>query len=180
MFSHRCSVPCWRVFWNSIIACAGGAMRSPSKLATFHATRSTAPRCAVGVESWFQNDRGIRALSVLCLFALAACVATPSAPAKVADYRGRIGVLCPEQVSPRVPAQAERDKISGKVVADARVVEGAVVDVRIRSGPRVYRNAVVEAMKQYRCDRDVPRAVTNQQFVFDMSRQPIAPSKAAK
>jgi len=154
-------------------------MRTQRETTKAHAARMVR-WCAVGARSGLRTGRGVRVLLAPCLFALAACAAAPSAPGKVADYRGRIGVLCPDQVSPRIPAQAERDKISGKVVADARVVKGSVVNVKIRSGPRVYRNAVVEAMKQYRCDHEVAEAVTDQQFVFDMSRTPVGRLKAEK
>ena len=153
------------------------ARPQPAKLDATHPVHHWVVRAA---GSGFGCGGGIRALSAACLFVLASCAATPSAPAKVADFRGRIGVLCPDQVAPRIPEQAERDRISGKVVADARVVKGAVVDVKIRSGPRIYRTAVVEAMKQYRCDREVAQAVTNQQFVFDMSRTPAGRLKAEK
>ena len=154
-------------------------MRTQPEPAKPHAARMV-QWCAVGARSGLRSGRAIRVLLAPCLLALASCAAAPSAPGKVADYRGRIGVLCPDQVSPSIPVQAERGKISGKVVAEARVVKGAVVSVKIRSGPRVYRNAVMEAMKQYRCDHDIAEAVTDQQFVFDMSRTPVGRLKAEK
>lgn len=72
--------------------------------------------------------------------------APPSAPAK-AD----LGVACPTQAKPEIPAKALQDGVSGVVKAQATIQGGVVSDVQILSGPRVFHAAVRTALKQYKC-----------------------------
>ena len=58
-----------------------------------------------------------------------------------------------------MPRLAKRGGITGVVQVQAVIVDGAVRDVRILSGPPVFHNAVREAMRQYRCE-------STQEFVF--------------
>jgi protein TonB len=46
------------------------------------------------------------------------------------------------------------------------VRNGAVQEVTILSGPRVFHNAVKTAMMQYRCASDATEVIATQEFVF--------------
>jgi periplasmic protein TonB len=71
----------------------------------------------------------------------------PPKPAARAD----IGVACPTQVKPEIPRRALQEGISGVVRAQALIQGGAVKEVTILSGPRVFHAAVRAAMLQYKC-----------------------------
>ena len=81
-------------------------------------------------------------------------------------FKVQIGLICPSQVPPIWPAQAVRERISGKVVAEAKISGGKVVDVTILSGPEVFREAVVTAMKKYKCVEKQEEVVSEQSFTF--------------
>jgi len=73
--------------------------------------------------------------------------ATPAPPAPI-----DIKVACPRQVAPVVPQRAIDEGIGGTVVAQATIRDGAVVDIKVLSGPRALHAAVRAAMLQYRCE----------------------------
>ena len=75
-------------------------------------------------------------------------------------------IACPTQVPPEMPRKALQDGIEGVVKAQALVRNGAVQEVTILSGPRVFHNAVKAAMMQYRCASDAAEVIATQEFVF--------------
>jgi len=81
------------------------------------------------------------------------------------DSRIQIGIACSVQVAPRVPRKAVEEGITGTVVTEIRIVSGEVSEVKILSGPDVYRDSVVTAIKQYKCEERIS-AVANQEFTF--------------
>lgn len=80
--------------------------------------------------------------------------------------RGDIGVICPKQVSPEMPRKALQEGTGGVVRAQARIQNGVVKEVVILSGPRVFHNAVKEAMSQYQCASDTQEVIAVQEFSF--------------
>jgi protein TonB len=94
-------------------------------------------------------------------------IAPPPPPVEAPQPSGKadVGVACPTQVKPEMPRKALQDGISGVVVAQLTIQGGAVKDVTILSGPRVYYAAVRAAVLQYRCVA-VDGTVTTQEFVF--------------
>lgn len=108
-----------------------------------------------------------------------ASVATPSpvpaviapppqveAPAAAKPARSEIGVACPTQVAPEMPKRAIQDGIFGVVRAQALIREGAVREVTILSGPRIFHAAVKAAMMQYKCTNDSGDITATQEFNF--------------
>jgi len=91
-------------------------------------------------------------------------IAPPPPPAPVG--RQDMSVACPTQVKPTMPAEAIRQGIEGLVKAQATIRGGKVVAVDILSGPRVYRNAVINAMMQYSCISGSGDIVATQEFAF--------------
>jgi phosphate transport system substrate-binding protein len=77
-----------------------------------------------------------------------------------------IAALCATQVKPEMPRKALQDGVEGVVRAQAVIRDGAVRDVTILSGPRVFHTAVREAMLQYKCSKSGSEAVAAQEFVF--------------
>ena len=98
-------------------------------------------------------------------------IAPPPPPAAPAAPSGRqeIGVACPTQVKPEMPRQALRDGSSGIVRAQATIRDGRVVSVEVTSGPRVFHNAVREAMMQYKCISSSADIVATQEFSFKVN-----------
>lgn len=90
----------------------------------------------------------------------------PPAPPKPAPNRADLRVACPTQVPPEMPRKAIQDGTEGVVRAQALVKNGAVQDVTILSGPRVFHAAVKAAMLQYKCTADATEVVATQEFVF--------------
>lgn len=90
----------------------------------------------------------------------------PPAPPKPAPNRNDIRVACPTQVAPEMPRKALQDGSEGVVRAQVVIKDGAVRDVTILSGPRVFHNAVKAAMMQYQCTVDATEIVATQEFVF--------------
>jgi protein TonB len=79
-----------------------------------------------------------------------------------------MGVACPTQVPPEMPRKALKDGIEGVVKAQIHIGKGGVIqDVTILSGPRVFHDAVKDAMMQYKCvsDGDV---IATQEFNFKL------------
>ncbi len=75
-------------------------------------------------------------------------------------------MACPTQVPPEMPRKAIQDGSEGVVKAQALVKNGAVQEVTILSGPRVFHAAVKAAMMQYKCTADATEVVATQEFVF--------------
>ena len=97
-------------------------------------------------------------------------IAPPPPPAAPPAPSGRqdMGVACPTQVRPQMPPQAARAGTTGVVRAQATIRDGHVVNVEILSGPRVFHNAVREAMMQYRCVSGSGDIVATQEFDFKL------------
>jgi len=91
--------------------------------------------------------------------------AAPAAPAGTMGPKD-IGVVCPTQVAPKMPLQAINRGIEGQVKAEATVRAGKIIDVRILSGPRVFHNAVREAMMQYVCVSGPDDVIVTKDFFF--------------
>jgi protein TonB len=93
----------------------------------------------------------------------------PAAPPAPPSGRQDIAVACPTQVKPEIPRQALRDGTSGVVRAQAVIRDGKVVSVEVQSGPRVFHNAVRDAMSQYRCVSSGADIIATQEFVFKVN-----------
>jgi protein TonB len=80
-------------------------------------------------------------------------IAPPPPPAAPPAPTGRqdIAIACPTQVRPEMPRQALKEGATGTVKAQVTIRDGAVRDVQILSGPRVFHSAVRNAMMQYKC-----------------------------
>ena len=98
----------------------------------------------------------------------AAVIAPPpvAAPPRPAPNRQDLRVACPTQVPPEMPRKAIQDGSEGVVKAQALVKNGAVQEVTILSGPRVFHAAVKAAMMQYKCTADAVEILATQEFVF--------------
>jgi protein TonB len=99
-----------------------------------------------------------------------AVIAPPPPPVvaapKPAPNRQDLRVACPTQVPPEMPRKAIQDGSEGVVRAQALVKNGAVHEVTILSGPRVFHAAVKAAMMQYKCTADATEILATQEFVF--------------
>jgi len=91
-------------------------------------------------------------------------VEAPPAPPQPA--RSEMSVACPTQVPPDMPRQAIREGTTGVVRAQAVIRDGAVREVTILSGPRVFHSAVRSAMLQYKCVSGASEIIATQEFVF--------------
>jgi protein TonB len=89
-----------------------------------------------------------------------------AAPPRPAPNRADLRVACPTQVPPEMPRKAIQDGSEGVVRAQALVKDGAVKEVTILSGPRVFHAAVKAAMMQYKCTADAAEILATQEFVF--------------
>ncbi len=89
--------------------------------------------------------------------------AAPKAPAKP-----DIGIACPSQVAPEMPRKALQDGVSGVVKAQVLIKDGAVKEITILSGPRVFHAAVRSAMLQYKCTQDPAEVLATQEFTFKL------------
>lgn len=88
------------------------------------------------------------------------------APAPAPPKPRDIGVICPTQVPPEMPRKALQEGIGGTVRAQARILNGEVKEVTILSGPRIFHNAVKDAMLQYKCVSEAQEVVAVQEFNF--------------
>ena len=99
-------------------------------------------------------------------------IAPPPPPApvavKAAPNRNDIGVACPTQVPPEMPRKALQDGTTGVVRAQALIKDGAVKEVTILSGPRVFHAAVRAAMMEYKCTKDSIEVLATQEFNFKL------------
>ena len=95
-------------------------------------------------------------------------IAPPPPPAAPPAPSGRqeMSVACPTQVKPEIPVKALREGTSGIVKAQATIRNGRVVNVEILSGPRVFHNAVRDAMMQYKCISGSGDMIATQEFAF--------------
>jgi protein TonB len=91
----------------------------------------------------------------------------PAPPAPVVN-RSDIRVACPTQVAPEMPRKAAQDGTEGVVKASAVIRDGAVREVNIISGPRVFHAAVKAAMMQYKCSSGTGEITATQEFVFKL------------
>lgn len=91
----------------------------------------------------------------------------PAPPAKV-PTRNDIGVACPTQIPPEMPRKAIQDGTIGVVKAQALIKDGAIKEVTILSGPRVFHAAVRAAMMQYKCVTDGGDVIATQEFNFKL------------
>jgi protein TonB len=97
-------------------------------------------------------------------------IAPPPPPAAPPAPSGRqeIGVACPTQVVPKMPAAAQKNNQEGSVRAQATIRGGKVVEVQILSGPRVFHDAVRAAMMQYGCVSGSGDIIATQDFNFKL------------
>ena len=79
-----------------------------------------------------------------------------------------IGLACPTQVAPEMPRRAVKDGIEGVVKVQIVVKNGAVQDVTVLSGPKVFHEAVIAAVKRYKCVAEGPEVVATQEFTFKL------------
>jgi hypothetical protein len=68
-------------------------------------------------------------------------------------------------VSPELTYEQMRGP-PGTMKAHVKVVDGSVAAVTIRSGPKIYRQAVIDAVKKYTCKGE-PTFEADQSFVFN-------------
>lgn len=95
--------------------------------------------------------------------------APPALAAPRAPTSGDIGVACPGQVRPEMPRRALMEEITGTVRARALIDNGAVKEVTILSGPKVFHNAVRNAMLRYKCVASgTGEVMAEQDFVFKL------------
>ena len=100
---------------------------------------------------------------------LAAGCATPSTDRPKYAAPGFNNKEC-AMVSPRLdPEQMKSGKVA-KVKARAHFVDGFVVAIEILSGPKSYRQPVIDAMKQYTC-KGALTFVAEQTFIFNNAPQ---------
>ena len=95
-------------------------------------------------------------------------VAAPAPPPRPAVQT--MGLACPTQVPPVMPAKAIRDGLTGQVRAQATIKGGKVVSVEILySQPRgVFDAAVRSAMMQYVCQAGEEEIKAQQTFDFKL------------
>ncbi|HSI53796.1 MAG: energy transducer TonB [Ramlibacter sp.] len=93
-------------------------------------------------------------------------VIAPPPPPAAPTGRQEMGVACPTQVRPEMPRQAIKEGAEGVVKAQATIRDGAVREVSILSGPRVFHNAVRNAMMQYKCISGGGDIIATQEFNF--------------
>ena len=94
----------------------------------------------------------------------------PAAPPPAPPAPKTIGVLCPTQVAPEMPRRALQDGTQGVVKAQIVLKGGAVQEVNIVSGPRVFHATVKAAIMQYKCVADGAGAevTVTQEFNFKL------------
>ncbi len=90
----------------------------------------------------------------------------PAPPPAAPSGRAEMGVACPTQVKPSLPARALKEGEEVIVRAQATIRDGVVQEVTILSGPRVFHAAVRNAMLQYRCSSGAGEVVATQEFEF--------------
>ena len=86
----------------------------------------------------------------------------PSGPVRIDNIK----VACPTQSPPEIPRKALQDGTSGVVKAQVLIRNGAVAEVTILSGPKVFHQAVRNAMMQYKCQANTADVLATQEFAF--------------
>lgn len=94
--------------------------------------------------------------------------APPAPKAPAGPTRTDMAVACPTQVPPEMPRKAIQEGTEGVVRAQALIKGGAVQDVTILSGPRVFHAAVRNAMMQYKCTVESGETLATQEFAFKL------------
>lgn len=123
-------------------------------------------------------------MQTLCLFAslaLCACTASPTfrPPASAGIIISRPDSPCPTMVAPTIPLEALKKEMQGVIVVQARVVYGTVESVTVVSGPEVFHAAVIDAVRQYKCQPAVAEVVLTQTFDFRFTQSTAGPESAA-
>jgi periplasmic protein TonB len=95
-----------------------------------------------------------------------AVIAPPPPVVAAPSGRQEMGVACPTQVKPEMPRQAIKEGAEGVVKAQALIRDGAVREVTILSGPRVFHSSVRNAMMQYKCISGSGDIIATQEFAF--------------
>ncbi len=96
-------------------------------------------------------------------------VVAPPAPAPLPKVnKADMAVACPTQVAPEMPRKAIQDGTTGVVRAQALIKDGAVKEVTILSGPRIFHTPVRNAMLQYKCTNDAGEILATQEFNFKL------------
>ena len=103
-------------------------------------------------------------ISLAGALALAACSSTSGPSRTVHAPPGFKDKEC-AMVSPNLDPEQMRPGKPAKVKARAHFVGGSVASVDILSGPKAYRQPVIDAMKQYTCKGSLT-FVADQTFVF--------------
>jgi protein TonB len=65
-----------------------------------------------------------------------------------------------------MPRKALQEDSEGVVKAQVLIRDGAVREVTILSGPRIFHASVKAAMLQYKCTADATEILATQEFVF--------------
>jgi protein TonB len=65
-----------------------------------------------------------------------------------------------------MPRRAIQDQTDGVIRAQVLIKDGAVKEVTILSGPRVFHASVRSAMLQYKCTAESGEITATQEFVF--------------
>jgi protein TonB len=87
-------------------------------------------------------------------------------PVPSGPTRSDMKVACPSQVAPEMPRKALQDGTQGVVKAQALIRNGAVVEVTVLSGPKVFHEPVRKAMLQYKCLATSGEVLATQEFAF--------------
>jgi protein TonB len=69
-----------------------------------------------------------------------------------------------------MPRRALQDGTQGVVKAQITLKGGAVHDITILAGPRVFHAAVKAAIMQYKCVADGPEVTVTQEFNFKIDQ----------
>jgi hypothetical protein len=102
-------------------------------------------------------------LGLATLLAASACSSPPPAKRHVLapGFKGKDCAM----VSPELTYEQMRGP-PGTVKVHVKIVDGTVDAVTVRSGPQIYRQPVVEAVKKYTC-KGAPTFEADQTFVFN-------------
>jgi hypothetical protein len=79
-----------------------------------------------------------------------------------------IASLCPTQIPPEMPRRSLREGIGGVVRAKITITGEGIKSVEIISGPTIFHEAVINAVKAYKCNVS-ERIVATQEFVFSIN-----------
>jgi protein TonB len=93
---------------------------------------------------------------------------SPTAPVSAATKRTTMGFACPIQIEPEMPRFALQAGVEGVVKAQALIKDGAIKEITILSGPKIFHAAVRSAMLQYKCASDADEIIAVQEFTFKL------------